>query len=109
MKKRSLVILIVVCISALIAFGQNNRKKKAEPTPSPSPAAGPSWEAIEDVKFQKGPSLGELGTAAQVKVPSGYLFAAANDTRTIMEMMENPTSGRELGFVAPAGEDWFAV
>lgn len=109
MKKRSIVVLIVVCISALIAFGQNNnRKKKAEPEPSPSPA-GPSWEALEDVKFQKGPSLGDLGTTAQVKVPAGYVFAAGGDTRIIMETMQNPTTGRELGFVAPAGEDWFAV
>lgn len=109
MKKRSLVVLIVVCISALIAFGQNNnRKKKAEPEPSPSPA-GPSWEALEDVKFQKGPSLGDLGTAAQVKVPAGYVFAGGGDTRIIMETMQNPTTGRELGFVAPSGEDWFAV
>jgi uncharacterized membrane-anchored protein len=61
------------------------------------------------VKFQKGPSLGELGTTAQVKVPNGYLFAGGNDTRTLMEAMQNPTTDKELGFVAPANEDWFAV
>ena len=109
MKKRILIILTIVCICALIAFGQNNRKKKAEPEPSPSPSAGLSWENLEEVKFQKGPSLGELGTTAQVKVPAGYLFAGGSDTRTIMETMQNPTTGREMGFVAPAGEDWFAV
>jgi len=110
MKKRTLVILMVVCISALLAFGQSNRKKKAEPSPSPSPAAeGLSWENLDSVKFTKGPSLGELGTTAQVKVPAGYVFAGGNDTRTLMETMQNPTSGKELGFVAPAGEDWFAV
>ncbi len=109
MKKRSLVVLIIVCISAFIAFGQNNnRKKKAEAEPSPSPAA-PSWEAFEEVNFQKGPAVGDLGTTAQVKVPQGYVFAAGNDTRMIMETMQNPTTGRELGFVAPSGEDWYAV
>jgi uncharacterized membrane-anchored protein len=108
MKKRSLIILILVCICALIAVGQNNRKKqkaRAEPSPSPSP----TWESLGDVKFQKGPSLGELGTTAKVKVPDGFVFAGGNDTRLIMETMQNPTSGRELGFLAPAGEDWFAV
>jgi len=109
MKKRTLVVLIVVCISALIAFGQNNnRKKKAAAEPSPSPAAS-SWEALEEVNFQKGPSLGELGTTAQVKVPDGFVFAGGNDTRVIMESMQNTTNGRELGFVAPSREDWFAV
>jgi uncharacterized membrane-anchored protein len=109
MKKRTLVILIVVCISALLAFGQNNRRKKAEPSPSPSPSAGSGWENIESVQFSKGPSLGDLGKTGQVKVPEGYVFAGGNDTRSIMEMMQNPTSGRELGFLAPAGEDWFIV
>lgn len=108
MKKRTLIVLTIVCISALIAFGQNDRKKKkAEAEPSPSPAS--SWENIESVKFQKGPSLGELGTTAQVKVPDGYVFAGGNDTRTIMELMQNPTTNRELGFVAPTNENWFAV
>jgi uncharacterized membrane-anchored protein len=108
-KKRSLIVLTVVCMCALIAFGQNNRKKKAEAEPSPSPSAGLSWENLEAVKFQKGPSLGDLGTTAQVKVPAGYVFAGGNDTRTIMETLQNPVTHRELGFVAPAGEDWFAV
>lgn len=109
MKKRSVIVLTVVCMCALLAFGQNDRKKKkAQAEPSPSPAAG-SWEGLESVKFQKGPSQGELGTTAQVKVPDGYLFAGGEDTRTIMEAMRNPTTDRELGFVAPANEDWFAV
>jgi uncharacterized membrane-anchored protein len=111
MKKRFFVVLTVVFISALIAVGQNNRNKKgkAEPEPSPSPSAGQGWEAFDSVKFQKGPALGELGTTAQVQVPTGYVFAGGADTRRIMETMQNPPNGRELGFVAPAGEDWFAV
>ena len=106
MKKRSLLVLTVVCISALIAFGQSNRKKA---TPEPTPIE-PTWDAVfEEVKWVKGPSRGELGTTAQVQVPAGYLFAGADDTRTIMVANQNPTTGRELGFVAPAGESWFAV
>ena len=109
MKKRSLLILIVVCISTLLAFGQSNRKKKEKAEPSPSPEAESSWEGLEDINFVKGPSLGSLGTTAQVKVPEGFVFAGGNDTRTIMEMMQNPTTGRELGFLAPSGENWYAV
>ena len=95
---------------ALIAFGQNsNRKKKAEAQSSPSPASGPTWEDLESVKFQKGPATGDLGTTAKVKVPEGFVFAGGKDTRTIMEAMQNPTSGRELGFLAPADDSWFVV
>jgi uncharacterized membrane-anchored protein len=109
MKQRSLVVLFVVCVSAVIAFGQNNRSKKAQATPSPTPYDGLSWDDLEAVKFQKGPALGDLGTTAQVRVPAGYVFAGSNDTRVLMEKMQNPTSGRELGFVAPSNESWFAV
>ena len=106
MKPRIFVVATVVCICALIAVGQN--KKKPKPSPSPSPEL--SWTALyEDIKWQKGPSVGDLGDTAQVKVPDGYVFANASDTRQIMEANQNPTTGREIGFVAADGENWFAV
>lgn len=64
---------------------------------------------LDGVKWQEGPSVGSLANTAEVNVPAGYVFAGANDTRKLMEAMKNPTSGRELGFVAPAGLDWFVV
>lgn len=116
MQKRFFVVLIVVCISALIAVGQSERRQserrqseRKQASPSPSPSSDASWEALDAVKWQKGPSSGALGTTAQVQVPAGYVFANAADTRMVMEFMHNPTTGKELGFVAPAGEDWFAV
>jgi uncharacterized membrane-anchored protein len=105
MKTRFLVVASVVFICALIAVGQS--KKRPSPSPSPTPAS--SWSDYEGVKWQKGNSVGELGDVAQVKVPAGFVFADANDTRTIMEANQNPTNGRELGFVAPEKENWFAV
>lgn len=64
---------------------------------------------IEKIKWQEGPAIGNLSGTAEVHVPAGYVFADANDTRIIMEAMQNPTSGQEMGFIAPAGEDWFVV
>jgi uncharacterized membrane-anchored protein len=103
MKTRILVVASVVCICALIAVGQSKKR----PSPSPTPAS--TWDSYEGVKWQKGASVGELGDIAQLKVPQGFVFANANDTRTIMEANQNPTNGKELGFVAPEGENWFAV
>ena len=105
MKMRIFVAVSVLCVCALIVVGQS--RKRPKPSPSPSPQF--SWENFEGVNWQKGPSVGDLGSHAQVKVPEGYLFVGARDTRTIMEANHNPTTGREMGFVAPAGEDWFAV
>ena len=103
MKTRVLVVLSVVCICGLIAAGQSKKR------PSPSPAPASAWDEYNGVKWQKGDSVGELGDIAQVKVPQGFRFAGANDTRLIMEANQNPTNGRELGFVAPELENWFAV
>jgi uncharacterized membrane-anchored protein len=106
MKTNWLMVLGVVCLSALLAMGQSHKRRPA-PSPSPIPIGGS--DGLENVKWQQGPSLGDLGSTAQVHVPAGYVFAGAGDTRLIMEANHNPTSGRELGFVSPAGEDWFAV
>ena len=105
MNKRILVAASVLCVCALMVVGQSRKR----PSPSPSPVDQFSWEDFEGVSWQKGPSLGSLGMNAQVKVPEGWLFAGAADTRTIMEANHNPLTGKEMGFVAPAGEDWFAV
>ena len=106
MKLRIFVVASVVCICALIAVGQSKKK----PKPSPSPTPDLSWSKVyEEIKWQKGPSVGDLGDTAQVKVPDGYVFADARDTRSIMEANHNPTTGREIGFVAADGENWFAV
>lgn len=64
---------------------------------------------LKDIKWQEGPSIGNLSNKAEVRIPAGYVFAGANDTRVIMEELKNPTSGNEMGFIAPAGEDWFVV
>jgi uncharacterized membrane-anchored protein len=106
MKMRCLVVASVLCFSTLIAFGQTSRQKTS---PSPSPAPFAHIPALDGVKWQRGPSIGVLGNTAQIHVPAGYVFAGANDTRIIMEAYHNPTNGRELGFVAPASEEWFAV
>lgn len=62
-----------------------------------------------DIEWVRGPATGKLGSVATVEVPEGFVFAGAEDTRKLMEAMQNPTNGTELGFVAPVGENWFVV
>lgn len=65
--------------------------------------------AFDDTKWQHGPTTVTLAGIAQLKVPAGYLFADAADTKRLMEALQNPTSGNESGFLAPEGGPWFAV
>src|SRR5436190_3157892 len=78
----------------------------------PLPAAhaqGGGGAPPPDVHWLMGPATGSLGSRAEVQVPSGYRFAEAADTKKLMESMGNPTSGNELGFLAPDDFSWFLV
>jgi len=72
---------------------------------APTNAAAPRLR----VKWQEGPCTGALGRVAAVRVAADHVFADGADTRRLMEAMHNPTSGTEVGFLAPASLDWFVV
>lgn len=66
-------------------------------------------EILNKVQWLRGPAMGNLGEIAKVSIPSGYVFAGANDTLLLMEAMKNPTSGSELGFLSPETLRWYLV
>ena len=98
------IFMFLAAVSLLSMTAQAQRRRQS---PSPSPTI--EIPGGDKVKWQEGPSIGNLGTTAEIKVPAGYVFANANDTRILMEAMQNPTSGQELGFIAPPGASWFIV
>jgi uncharacterized membrane-anchored protein len=75
---------------------------------SQTPSQTPNPDAV---KWQEGPSTGDLGGVAQLQVPSGYQFAGADDTRTILTAMHDSISGEEVGLIAPEnkGSSWFST
>jgi uncharacterized membrane-anchored protein len=66
-----------------------------------------------DIDWVEGPSLGQLGDIAQIKIPEGYRFAGREGVRRFMELTQNPVSGDELGvLISPGGPDddtWFVI
>lgn len=72
-------------------------------------AQEPPSQQQEKINWQDGPTIGQLGSIAQLKVPAGYRFTGKQGALTVMELTHNPSSGRELGVVIPAGGDvkWF--
>jgi uncharacterized membrane-anchored protein len=92
---------MILCASlALGAYGL--AAADAQPAP-PAEDHGPS------VHWIQGPATGELGSIATVTVPEKFMFAGPEDTKKLMEAMQNPTSGDEMGFIAPEGGAWFIV
>jgi uncharacterized membrane-anchored protein len=63
----------------------------------------------DSIAWQAGPGAAQLGSVAEIQVPAGYSFANGDDTRRLMEWMENPVNGKELGLVRPESFDWFVT
>jgi uncharacterized membrane-anchored protein len=59
-----------------------------------------------------GPATASLGDdVAEVRLPAGYGFLAAQDARRVLEEMGNPTNGSEVGLIVPQRDEdsWFAL
>ncbi len=67
-------------------------------------------ESIEQDKlnWQVGPTEGNIGKKATIHVPEGYVFLGSEDTKKLMEMMENIPGDNEYVF-GPGDLAWFAV
>ena len=56
-----------------------------------------------------GPATAKLGDVAEIKVPEGYAFLGAADTKTLLQAMGNRTNGDELGLIAVKESNWFSI
>jgi uncharacterized membrane-anchored protein len=66
------------------------------------------WSSIDWVD---GPTDGELGSVASIRVPTGYLYADADGARRLLKEFGTPSSRQEVGVVTSDAEDstWFLV
>jgi uncharacterized membrane-anchored protein len=93
MKSRATLSLLTSIVLCAAVCAQD-----AEPAPAESP-----------LKWQAGPTVASLGSVAEINVPEGFAFIAGDDTRLLMEAMQNPKSGREVGLLIEKGSDWFIL
>ncbi len=56
-----------------------------------------------------GPQEINIVDIANVYLPEGYIFVGEEGTQAIMEMMGNPVSGMEVGYVEPDSGGWFML
>jgi len=62
--------------------------------------------------WQTGPTVARLGEdLAEIRIPAGYMALDRGETQRLMELLENPVTGAEVGTLAPDSEDvnWFIV
>lgn len=67
-------------------------------------------KSIRDAyQWVDGPNTAAIKSTAEIKVPAGFMFTGSKGAQELLEMMGNPTSGNEVGFLAPTNLTWFVV
>lgn len=63
------------------------------------------------IDWQRGPTVGDLGGMAQIKIPQGYAFAGKQGAQAVLQMTENIPNGEEIGVLVSAAEgaNWFMI
>jgi uncharacterized membrane-anchored protein len=80
-----------------------------------SKAAAFEKKILSKYTWVRGPGSASMKDLAAVKVPDGYMFTDAQGTQDLLKMMGNPTSGKELGFLAVTNfftaesRSWFVI
>lgn len=78
----------------------------------PAPAEGEAEGEPVGFDWQTGPTVARLGDdLAEIRIPAGYMALDRSETQRLMELLENPVTGTEVGTLAPDSEDvnWFVV
>lgn len=70
--------------------------------------ASENQEAFANLEWSAGPGTFDVTPRATIELPEDYDRLDAGDTATLMELMENPTSGEEY-YVGPVDQRWFAI
>ena len=79
-----------------------------------APAGAQEASSGADIEWQVGPTVATLGSVAQINVPAGYRFTGPEGAKRVMEMTQNPASGKEVGILAPvasgdSSKAWFVI
>ena len=93
----------------LLSFAPATFAAQETPTGEVEGSIQSGEDPLASIRWQQGPSEGKLGSRARIQVPEGLVFANAPDTQKLMELMENPVSGTELGLVGAPDLAWFVV
>ena len=65
-------------------------------------------EEMQALDWLEGPTTASLGNIAQIEVPEGYRFVGKGGASKFMELIQNPSDGRELGILL-SPDSWFVV
>jgi len=79
-----------------------------QPTYAAQPGSEKAEQVIQSLSWVEGPTVVDVGVNAKFMVPANYVFLHPTDTQRIMELMQNPSSGKQSYF-GPKDMRWFAL
>lgn len=87
---------------------------QAQPDGAASERENASRERFRQIEWAAGPGSGQLGTVAEVRIPTSCRFTGEKGAKLFMEATENPADGSELGVLLCQSADtaqgsWFVV
>ena len=88
MKRLLLALLAMGLLACNLAFGQEKK--------------------ISDLPWVRGPTTGQIGANASIKVPEGYAFLGPDGAREFNRITENPDSGVDEYILAKQDLSWVA-
>ncbi len=77
-------------------------------TAAADPTSEQARQVLQSLRWVEGPTIVTVGSNAKFTVPADYVFLNSDDTRRVMELMENPSSGKEYYF-GPKDKRWFGL
>ncbi|MCC7013260.1 MAG: DUF2167 domain-containing protein [Planctomycetes bacterium] len=107
--------MLELALLALPTLTPSARPQDSDPSPAPSAESqgqdgeAPEHSPLDELDWKFGPGEGDLASWARVQIPEGWRFVGPRDTRKLMEMMQNPVTMTETGFLSPPEMQWFAV
>ena len=93
----------IYTLIVLVAFSS-----MSQPTYATQPSSEKTEQVIQSLSWVEGPTVVDVGVNAKFMVPANYVFLHPTDTQRIMELMQNPSSGKQSYF-GPKDMRWFAL
>jgi uncharacterized membrane-anchored protein len=98
----------VSAVVSVVAFAPLARSARAQ-TPTPADSQSESEKAFRSIEWTKGPAKVSVGDHAELKVPEGFAYTASAGAQKLLQLLQNPTNGSELGILTNTKLDWFLL
>jgi uncharacterized membrane-anchored protein len=70
-----------------------------------SPEQLETLQSYSAIKWEAGPTVGKIGSMAEIQVPEGYSFTGAEGAQELLVLYGNPRNPNVLGAMVPDAED----